>query len=162
MNVDSVARECNRAFYIIRLRGIKWRLENNNLLALGISPQRNVQAGEWDSRVVADAAHNQVIADQQRVLHGPGRNHARLADCAINQQKNQSDPEPGDNLPPHLLFHGKVLFGFFCFYRDFIFIEPGGRRSVLRSGLLPPPAHFLESFLSLKFLSFSEKIAVSG
>ncbi len=39
-------------------------------------------------------------------------------------------------------------------------MEPGGRRSVRRSGLLPPPAHFLESFLSLKFLSLSEKLAV--
>jgi len=46
------------------------------------------------------------------------------------------------------------------FYRDFIFIEPGGRRSVLRSGMLPAPAHFTESFLSLKFLNLSEKIAV--
>jgi zeta-carotene desaturase len=46
------------------------------------------------------------------------------------------------------------------FYRDFIFIEPGGRRSVLRSGLLPAPAHFLESFLSLKFLNLAEKMAV--
>ncbi len=46
------------------------------------------------------------------------------------------------------------------FYRDFIFIEPGGRRSVLRSGVLPAPAHFLESFLTLKFLSLSEKLAV--
>ncbi len=46
------------------------------------------------------------------------------------------------------------------FYRDFIFIEPGGRRSVLRSGVLPAPAHFLESFLTLKFLNLSEKLAV--
>jgi squalene-associated FAD-dependent desaturase len=46
------------------------------------------------------------------------------------------------------------------FYRDFIFIEPGGRRSVLRSGVLPAPAHFLESFLTLKFLNVSEKLAV--
>ncbi len=46
------------------------------------------------------------------------------------------------------------------FYRDFIFIEPGGRRSVLRSGVLPAPAHFTESFLTLKFLNLSEKIAV--
>jgi zeta-carotene desaturase len=46
------------------------------------------------------------------------------------------------------------------FYREFTFIEPGGRRSVLRSGLLPTPAHFTGSFLSLKFLSLSEKLAV--
>src|SRR6185369_15168181 len=46
------------------------------------------------------------------------------------------------------------------FYPEFIFIEPGGRRSVLRAGSLPAPAHFTGSFLSLKFLNLSEKIAV--
>jgi zeta-carotene desaturase len=46
------------------------------------------------------------------------------------------------------------------FYPDFIFIEPGGRRSVLRAGVLPAPAHFAGSFLSLKFLNLSEKLAV--
>src|SRR5512141_1105310 len=46
------------------------------------------------------------------------------------------------------------------FYKEFIFIEPGGRRSVLKAGMLPAPAHFAESFLSLKFLSLSEKLAV--
>ena len=47
-----------------------------------------------------------------------------------------------------------------AFSREFTFIEPGGRRSVLRSGLLPAPAHFAESFLKLTFLNFSEKLAV--
>jgi squalene-associated FAD-dependent desaturase len=46
------------------------------------------------------------------------------------------------------------------FYDEYVFIEPGGRRSVMRAGLLPAPAHFTESFLALKFLNFSEKIAV--
>ena len=46
------------------------------------------------------------------------------------------------------------------FYPDFVFIEPGGRRSVLRAGFLPAPAHFAGSFLGLKFLNLSEKIAV--
>ncbi len=46
------------------------------------------------------------------------------------------------------------------FHREFVFIEPGGRRSVLRRGMLPAPAHFAESFLRLRFLSFSEKLAV--
>jgi len=46
------------------------------------------------------------------------------------------------------------------FYSEFIFIEPGGRRSVLRAGVLPAPAHFTGSFLSLKFLNLAEKIAV--
>src|SRR5437762_7366134 len=47
-----------------------------------------------------------------------------------------------------------------AFHREFHFIEPGGRRSVLRAGALPAPAHFAGAFLGLKFLSWSEKIAV--
>jgi len=48
-----------------------------------------------------------------------------------------------------------------AFSREFTFIEPGGRRSVLRSGMFPPPAHFAGSFLKLGFLNFSEKLAVA-
>jgi squalene-associated FAD-dependent desaturase len=48
-----------------------------------------------------------------------------------------------------------------AFSREFTFIEPGGRRSVLRSGIFPPPAHFAESFLKLSFLNFGEKLAVA-
>ena len=47
------------------------------------------------------------------------------------------------------------------FEREFVFIEPGGRRSILRAGILPPPLHFTESFLRLKFLNFSEKAAIA-
>ena len=39
------------------------------------------------------------------------------------------------------------------FHREFYFIEPGGRTSVLKRGILPAPAHFFGSFLKLKFLS---------
>src|SRR5882672_8540256 len=48
------------------------------------------------------------------------------------------------------------------FSREFTFIEPGGRRSLLRSGILPAPAHFTESFLRLSFLNFREKLALAG
>ena len=48
-----------------------------------------------------------------------------------------------------------------AFSREFTFIEAGGRRSVLRSGMFPPPAHFAESFLKLSFLNFGEKLAVA-
>jgi len=48
-----------------------------------------------------------------------------------------------------------------AFSREFTFIEPGGRRSMLHSGILPPPAHFAESFLKLNFLNFGEKLAVA-
>jgi zeta-carotene desaturase len=45
-------------------------------------------------------------------------------------------------------------------YDEFVFIEPGGRRGVMRAGRLPAPAHFTGSFFSLQFLNFSEKLAV--
>jgi zeta-carotene desaturase len=48
-----------------------------------------------------------------------------------------------------------------AFHREIYFIEPGGRTSTLRAGLLPAPNHFAESFLRLAFLSFSEKLAVA-
>lgn len=47
------------------------------------------------------------------------------------------------------------------FHREYFFIEPGGRTSVLKRGVLPAPAHFLGSFLKLKFLSLSDKIAIA-
>lgn len=46
------------------------------------------------------------------------------------------------------------------FYRDYVLIEPGGRRSLLRPGILPAPFHFAGSLLGLKFLNWSEKLAV--
>jgi zeta-carotene desaturase len=47
-----------------------------------------------------------------------------------------------------------------AFHREFVFIEPGGRRSYFRAGLLPRPAHFAGSFLGLRFLNLGEKLAV--
>jgi zeta-carotene desaturase len=47
------------------------------------------------------------------------------------------------------------------FYREFYFIEPGGRISILRRGLLPAPLHFTGSFLGLRFLSLGDKIAIA-
>ena len=46
------------------------------------------------------------------------------------------------------------------FHREFVFIEPGGRRSVLKAGIFPRPAHFAEAFLGLRFLKLPEKLAV--
>ena len=48
-----------------------------------------------------------------------------------------------------------------AFHREFVFIEPGGRRSMLRAGMLPPPTHFAGSFLGLQFLNLAEKLAVA-
>jgi zeta-carotene desaturase len=47
------------------------------------------------------------------------------------------------------------------FHREFHFIEPGGRVSTLKRGMLPAPAHFFGSFLGLKFLSFADKVAIA-
>jgi zeta-carotene desaturase len=47
------------------------------------------------------------------------------------------------------------------FYREFTFLEPGGRRSRMASGVLPAPGHFAGSFLTLRFLSLADKLAVA-
>lgn len=47
------------------------------------------------------------------------------------------------------------------FYREFYWIEPGGRVSIMRSGILPAPLHFSESFARLRFLSLRDKAAIA-
>lgn len=47
------------------------------------------------------------------------------------------------------------------FSDEFHFIEPGGRVSTLKPGMLPAPAHFLGSFLNLSFLSYADKFAIA-
>jgi zeta-carotene desaturase len=47
------------------------------------------------------------------------------------------------------------------FYREFTFVEPGGRVSVLKAGPLPAPLCFLGSFLRLKFLSAADKLSIA-
>jgi zeta-carotene desaturase len=46
------------------------------------------------------------------------------------------------------------------FYREFYFIEPGGRISVLKRGRLPAPLHFAGSFLGMKCFSAGDKMAI--
>lgn len=46
------------------------------------------------------------------------------------------------------------------FFREFHFVEPGGRVSVLHAGKLPAPFHFSGAFLRLGFLDSREKLAV--
>jgi zeta-carotene desaturase len=48
-----------------------------------------------------------------------------------------------------------------AFHREFFFIEPGGRTSVMKAGALPAPLHFTGSFASLRFLSLADKFAVA-
>lgn len=48
-----------------------------------------------------------------------------------------------------------------AFYREFYFIEPGGRVSVLKRGRLPAPLHLTESFLGMKCYSAADKFAIA-
>lgn len=46
------------------------------------------------------------------------------------------------------------------FYREFFFIEPGGRTSIMSAGRFRAPFHFTESFWRLQYLSWGEKVAI--
>jgi zeta-carotene desaturase len=117
-------------------------------------------AGLASAAVLSGAGHHVRVLESRRFLGG------RATSYEIGTGENA---ETIDNCQHILLRCCVNLLDFYrrlgvqdqiTFYRDFIFIEPGGRRSVLRSGMLPAPAHFTESFLSLKFLNLSEKLAV--
>ncbi len=47
------------------------------------------------------------------------------------------------------------------FYREFYFIEPGGRISVLKRGGLPAPLHFTGAFLRMSCLGTADKLAIA-
>jgi squalene-associated FAD-dependent desaturase len=47
------------------------------------------------------------------------------------------------------------------FHREFYFLEPGGRMSVLRRGRLPAPFHFTGSFLGMRCLDRHDKLAIA-
>jgi zeta-carotene desaturase len=47
------------------------------------------------------------------------------------------------------------------FHKQFFFIEPGGRISVLQAGGLPAPLHFTGSFWDLTFLGKADKLAIA-
>lgn len=46
-------------------------------------------------------------------------------------------------------------------YRSLVFVEPGGRQSVLEAGGLPAPLHASWSFLRAPFLSLGDKLAIA-
>jgi len=48
-----------------------------------------------------------------------------------------------------------------AWYRAQHWVEAGGRRSIITAGNLPAPLHHAASFLSAKFLSFTEKTAIA-
>ncbi len=119
-------------------------------------------AGLAASAALADAGHAVKLLEARPFLGG------RATSYEIG---NGEEAEFIDNCQHVLLRCCHNLLDFYrrlgverhiTFYRQFTFIEPGGRRSVLRRGLLPAPAHFAESFVRLKFLNFREKLAVAS
>jgi squalene-associated FAD-dependent desaturase len=46
------------------------------------------------------------------------------------------------------------------FHKEFFWIEPGGRISVMKRGVLPAPLHLTESFARLHFLSLKDKLDI--
>lgn len=47
------------------------------------------------------------------------------------------------------------------FHREFYFIEPGGRISILKRGRLPAPLHFTGAFLRMACLSRADKLGIA-
>ena len=47
------------------------------------------------------------------------------------------------------------------FYKEFYFVEPGGRVSTMSRAALPIPLHLMPSFLSMKCFSFDDKMAIA-
>ena len=83
---------------------------------------------------------------------------------------SECEPETIDNCQHILLrccvnlldFYGRLgVRDRIKFYREFYFLEPGGRISVLRRGRLPAPFHFAGSFLRLHCLDRHDKRAIA-
>src|SRR5256885_4365643 len=110
VNVERFPRKADDTFHNVTRLSWNDGLEYDDLLALGIAPKRHVPVGEGQAGVVADAAHDEVIADEQSVLHRAGGNDARLADRAVDEQKDEANPEPGDDFALNLGFHGQIRF----------------------------------------------------
>src|SRR6202000_2519194 len=90
-----------------------------------VAPQRYVIAREGNTGIEADAADDQVIADQYRILHRAAGNHAGLNKRAFDDEKGQNYPNPGDDLVLNLLGRIRTLrffillvgaFGHFSFH----------------------------------------------
>src|SRR5271157_3349382 len=81
----------------------------------------------------------------------------------------EEEPETIDNCQHILLRCCGNLLDFYTrlnvrdrikFHREFYFLEPGGRISVLRRGRFPAPFHFAGSFLRLHCLSRQDKMGI--
>ena len=118
-------------------------------------------AGLAASAALAGAGHSVKLLEARPFLGGRATSY---------EVGNDEEAEFIDNCQHILLRCCHNLLDFYrrlgvekhiTFSREYTFIEPGGRSSVLKRGLLPAPAQFAESFLRLSFLNFREKLAVA-
>ncbi len=58
------------------------------------------------------------------------------------------------------LYRRLDVAGDITFHKEFFFIEPGGRVSILKAGSLPRPFHFAGSFLKMRCLSLGDKLSL--
>src|SRR5439155_1077337 len=77
-----------------------------------ITKKRLVNIGERNAHVVAEAAHDEVVADEQSIFHGLGGNNSSLADGGIDKKENQNDPSPCDDFAADFLLRREIFFGF--------------------------------------------------
>jgi len=82
----------------------------------------------------------------------------------------EEEPEVVDNCQHILLRCCVNLLDFYTrlgvrdrirFHREFYFLEPGGRLSILRRGRLPAPLHFTGSFLRMHCLNRHDKVRIA-
>src|SRR3954463_13138396 len=93
----------------------------------------------------------------------------RAASYAAPATEESGEPEIIDNCQHVLLRCCVNLLDFYNrlgvrdrikFYREFYFIEPGGRVSVLNRGRFPAPFHFTGAFLKMHCLARADKVAI--
>ena len=85
------------------------RAKNDHLLTARLAPEAQMVVREGHAGVVAEAAHEQMIADEQRLLHGTRGNHAGLHHRAGDQQERQRHPAPGAQFAENTLAGGRSL-----------------------------------------------------
>lgn len=119
-------------------------------------------AGLASAAAMADAGFQVDLFESRAFLGGRATSYALPGDGA--------EPEVIDNCQHVLLRCCVNLMDFYRrlgvadrikFYKQFYFIEPGGRTSLLGAGRLPAPLHFTGSFWNLQFLELRDKLAVA-
>src|SRR6185437_3586456 len=129
---DRVARQADDALNeIFVIGGLRRRFENDDLLALGIAPKRDVVFSEGNADVVPHQGHDQMIADQYRVFHGRAGNHTRLNDHGFENEEREYDPKPGKQFAANQFLGGELgLLGLLLFLPRFrASFRFGGRHS---------------------------------